>query len=230
MQDIDVPEATLPEPFNSRQKLYVDTLLDGHSVERVLESPSENGLSNASHFSRSFQKLMSKKSIAKVTEKTQLLPDPVEVTSLGADDTGAPDRSSTKHVSVPVKTIISDTPNRHLISSCENSTPKQVISPSPVMAETPQMQTPKRPLPTPLGKLETSSRQGSEARATSSARRSLVMFSPSKLDERLSADTSKLDNDGVANIAKDEITTGKCLFPEETCTFTNLLVVCVFVT
>ncbi|CAM0944548.1 unnamed protein product [Alopecurus aequalis] len=222
-KDIDVPEATLPEPFNSRQEPYVDTLLDGHSVQRI-ENSSENGFSNASHFPRSFQKLMSQKSIAKVTEKTQLLADPVEVTSLVVDDTGAPDRSSTKHVSVPVKTNISDTPSRHVISFCENSTPKQGISQSPVMAETPQMQTPKRPLPTPLGKLETSSKQGSEPRSVSSARRSLIMFSPSKFDESPSADTAKLDKNGVGNITEDEVTTGKCLFPEETCTFTNLLV------
>lgn len=245
-KDIDIPEATLPEPFNSREKvyldtlpnghsvervlvdsrgeLYLDTLHNGHSVERVLESSSENGFSDASHFPQSFQKLMSEKSIAKVTEKTQLLSDPVEVTFLVADDTGAPDRSSTKHVSVPVKTNISDTPNRHLISPSEKDTPKQAISHSPLMAETPQVQTPKRPLPTPLGKLETSSRHGSEARSASSARRSLIMFSPSKFDESPSADTSKLDNDGVAFNTEDEVTAGKCLFPEETSTFTNLLV------
>uniref|UniRef100_A0ACD5TNN8 Uncharacterized protein n=1 Tax=Avena sativa TaxID=4498 RepID=A0ACD5TNN8_AVESA len=241
---IDIPKATLPEPFNreelyldtlhngrsvqrvlvnSRGELYLDKLHDGHSVERVLESSSENGFSNASHFPRSFQKLMSQKSIAKDTEKTKLLPDP-EVTSLGVDATGAPDGSSAKHVSVPVKTNICDTPNRRLISFCENSTPKQAISPSPVMTETPQMQTPKRPLPTPLGKVETSSRQGSEPRSASSARRSLIMFSPSKLDESPSANTTKLDKDRVANITEDEVTTEKCLFPEETCTFTNLLV------
>jgi chromatin licensing and DNA replication factor 1 len=173
---------------------------------------------------------MAQKSIAKVTEKTQLLSDPAEVTFLGSDNTGAPDRSSSKHVSVPVKTNTSDTPNRRLISFSEKDTPKQAISHSPLMAETPEMQTPKRPLPTPLGKLETSSRHGSEARSASSARRSLIMFSPSKFDESPSAETSKLDKDAVAVIAEDEVTAGKCLFPEEKCTFTNLLVVCLYVT
>ncbi|XP_051187838.1 CDT1-like protein a, chloroplastic [Lolium perenne] len=244
-EDIDIPEATLPEPFNSREVLYLDTLHNGHSAQRVLvdskgelyldklhnghsfegvlESSSENGFSNSSHFPQSFQKIMSQKSIAKVTKKTQLLSDPVEVTFLGADDTGAPDTSSTKHVSVPAKTNICDTPNRHLISFSEKDTPKQAISHSPLMAETPQMQTPKMPLPTPLGKIETSSRHGSEARSASSARRSLVMFSPSKFDESPSADTSKPDKDG-AFVAEDEVIAGKCLFPEETCTFTSILV------
>jgi len=50
------------------------------------------------------------------------------------------------------------------------------------------------------------------------------MFSPSKLNESPSANTTKLDKDRVANITEDEVTTGKCLFPEETCSFTNLLV------
>ncbi|KAI5016709.1 hypothetical protein ZWY2020_006560 [Hordeum vulgare] len=223
---IDVPEATLPEPFNSREELYLDALHNDNSVDGVLEFSSENGFSNASHFPQSFQKLMSQKSIAKVTEKTRLLSDPVEVTSLGADDTGGPDRSSNKHVSVPLNTNISDTPNRHSISFCENSTPKQGISNSPSMAETPAMQTPKRPLPTPVAKHETSSRHGSEARSNNSARRSLIMFSPSKFNESPSAtdaDTSKLDKDGVSSITEPEVTTGKCLFPEETVTFTDLL-------
>lgn len=226
-KDIDVPEATLPEPFNLREELYLDAVHSGHSVEGVLEFSSENGFSNASHFPQSFQKLMSQKSITKVTEKTRLLSDPVEVISLGADDTGGPDRSSNKHVSVPVNTNISDTPSRHSISFCENSTPKQGISNSPSMAETPAMQTPKRPLPTPVAKHEPSSRHGSEPRSTNSARRSLIMFSPSKFDESPSdhdPDTSKFDKDGVTSITEPEITTGKCLFPEETFTFTDLLV------
>jgi hypothetical protein len=54
------------------------------------------------------------------------------------------------------------------------------------------------------------------------------MFSPSKFDESPSADTSKLDKDG-AFVAEDEVIAGKCLFPEETCTFTSILVVCLYV-
>lgn len=227
-KDINIPEATLPAPFDSSEKLCLEAPHNGLSIKPFLENSSEIGFSNALHFPQSFKKLTSKKMIAEGTKKTQLLSDPVEVTSLSTDDTGGSNKSSSKHVPVLVKTNISDTPNHHLISCYQESTPKQGTSDSPLMAETPAMQTPKRPLPTPLGKFDTSCRHGSEARSTSSARRSLIMFSASKLDDESPSDhaihTSKLDKDVATFVTEDEVPTGKCLFPEETCTSIDLLV------
>ncbi|KAL6641233.1 hypothetical protein ACP70R_019414 [Stipagrostis hirtigluma subsp. patula] len=216
---IDIPEATLPEPFNSRstEKLYLEAPPNGHSAEPRLQISTEDGLSNASHFPQSFQKLMSQKIIADGTEKTQLLSDPAELSCMNARDTEGSNRSpknQDKHVPVPVKSEISATPNRHLISCCEESTPKQLTSDSPVMAETPAMQTPKRPQPTPLDKLETACGQISEPRSASSARRSL-MYSPLKFEGSPSyhdVSTTKL-----------EVSAKKGLFSEETSTFTNLM-------
>ncbi|KAF0906537.1 hypothetical protein E2562_011517 [Oryza meyeriana var. granulata] len=215
---IDVPEAMLPEPFNSRDELHLKAPHDGHSSEPLRQSSNENEFSNASHFPRSFQKLMSQKIIAERTDRSNLLSDPAELSTLSTDDTEGPKRSSNKqdqHISIPFKTDISATPNRHLISSCQESTPKQRTLHSPLMAETPAMQTPKRPLPTPIEKLETTSGQTSEARSASSARRSLKMYSPSKIEECSS------DNDGATLIPEHEVTAGKCLFPDETHNLTN---------
>ncbi|KAG8092069.1 hypothetical protein GUJ93_ZPchr0012g19681 [Zizania palustris] len=217
-KDTDIPEAMLPEPFNSRDKLLLKAPQNGHSAEPLLESSSENGFSNASHFPSSFQKLMSQKIIAEGTERTKLLSDPAELSTLRADDTEGPNKSSNKQdqdASIPIKTDISATPNRHLISSCQESTPKQGTSEAPLTAETPAMQTPRRPAPTPIEKLETRSGPISEARSASSARRSLIMYSPSKFEESSDLNTSKLE--------KDEVTAGKCLFPDVTHNFTNSL-------
>ncbi|XP_062201194.1 CDT1-like protein b [Phragmites australis] len=216
-KDIDIPEAILPELFSSRDKLYLEALTNGDSAEPPLQSSTENGFSNASHFPQSFQKLISQKIVADGTEKTQLLSDPAELSSLSAHDTEGPNRSpkkQDKHVPVPVQSEISATPNRHLISCCQESTPKQGTSDSPLMAETPAMQTPKRPLPTPLDKLETTCGHISEPRSASSARRSL-MYSPLKFE----GSPSYHD----VNTAKLEVTSKKGLFSEEASTFTNSL-------
>jgi chromatin licensing and DNA replication factor 1 len=132
-----------------------------------LQGTTEDGLLYASHFPQSFQKLMSQKIVADGTEKTQLLSDPSELSSVGAYATEGIDRSPRKQdtqAPVSVNYEISATPNRHLVS-CQESTPKQ--------AATPAMQTPKRPLLTPLGKLEATCGHISEPRSASSARRSL---------------------------------------------------------
>ncbi|XP_006661889.1 CDT1-like protein b [Oryza brachyantha] len=219
-KDIDIPEAMLPEPFNSRDKLHLKAPHDGHSSEPHLQSSNENELSNASHFPRSFQKLMSKKIIVEGTDRTKLLSDPAELSTLNADDAEGPKRSSNmqdRHASIPFKADISATPSRQLISNCQESTPKQGTLCSPLMAETPAMQTPQRPLPTPIEKLETTNGQTSEARSASSARRSLVMYSPAKLEE------SSSDHDGAILISENEVTVGKCLFPDAGHNFTKTL-------
>ncbi|PAN46685.2 hypothetical protein PAHAL_9G210000 [Panicum hallii] len=173
----DIPEAILPEPFNSRprEKLYLQAP-DGHAAEPPLQGTTEDGLSYASHFPQTFQKLMSQKIVADGTEKTQLLSDPAELSSVRAYDTEGTNRSPKKqdtHAPVPVNSEISATPSRHLISCCQESTPKQGTSESSFLAGTPAMQTPKRLLPTSLEKLETTCGHISEPRSTSSARRSL---------------------------------------------------------
>jgi len=173
----DIPEAILPEPFNSRsrEKLYLQGS-DGHAAEPPLQGTAEDGLSHASHFPQTFQKLISQKIVADGTEKTQLLSDPAELSSVHAYDTEGTNRSPKKqdmHAPVPVNSEISATPSRHLISCCQESTPKQGTSESSFLAGTPAMQTPKRPLPTSLEKLETTCGHISEPHSTSSARRSL---------------------------------------------------------
>ncbi|KAF8722523.1 hypothetical protein HU200_022350 [Digitaria exilis] len=173
----DIPEAILPEPFSSRsrEKLYLE-LPNEHAAERLLESSAEDELSHASHFPQSFQKLMSQKIIADGTEKTQLLSCPAELRSVSAYDTDGVNKSPRKqdiHAPVPVNSEISATPSRHLISCCQESTPKQGPSESPFLVGTPAMQTPQRPLPTPLDKLEATCGHISEPRSASSARRSL---------------------------------------------------------
>ncbi|CAN6287879.1 unnamed protein product [Urochloa humidicola] len=175
MQGTDIPEATLPEPFNSRsrEKLYLKAP-NGHAAEPALEGTTEDELSHASHFPQSFQKLMSQKIVADGTEKTQLLPDPAGLSSVSAY--GSEDRSPRKqdtHAPVPVNYEISATPSRHLISCCQENTPKQGTSESPLLVGTPAMQTPKRPLPTPLEKPGATCGHISEPRSASSARRSL---------------------------------------------------------
>jgi chromatin licensing and DNA replication factor 1 len=176
IQGTDIPEAILPEPFNSRsrEKLYLEAP-NGHAAEPLLQSSTEDGLSHASHFPQSFQKLMSQKIIADGTEKTRLLSCPAELSSVSAHDIDEINRSPRKQdtrAPVPVSSEISATPSRHLIS-CQESTPKQGASESPFLAGTPAMQTPKRPVPTPLGKLEATCGHISEPRSASSARRSL---------------------------------------------------------
>jgi chromatin licensing and DNA replication factor 1 len=177
LQGTDIPEAILPEPFDSRsrEKFYLEAP-NGHATEPALQGTTEDGLLYASHFPQSFQKLMSQKIVADGSEKTQLLSDPSELSSVGAYVTEGIDKSPTKQdtqAPVSVNYEISATPNRHLISCCQESTPKQGSSESPFLAATPAMQTPKRPLPTPLGKLEATCGHISEPRSASSARRSL---------------------------------------------------------
>ncbi|KAL5230815.1 hypothetical protein ABZP36_029591 [Zizania latifolia] len=92
-KDIDIPEAMLPEPFNSRDKLLLKAPQNGHSAEPLLQSSNENVFSNASHFPHSFQKLMSKKIIAEGTERTMLRSDPAELSTPSADDTEGPNKS-----------------------------------------------------------------------------------------------------------------------------------------
>ncbi|TVT97904.1 hypothetical protein EJB05_56830, partial [Eragrostis curvula] len=218
-KDKDIPEAILPEPFNSRpeENLYLGALYKGHSAESPLQISTEDGVSNASHFPHSFQKLISQKIIADGTEKTQLLSDPAELRSMSVLDTEGPNTSpkkQDKHVPDPVKSEISATPNRHLISCCQESTPKQGTSDSPLMTGTPAMQTPKRPLPTPLEKLETTCGHISEPRSASSARRTLMMQSPLKLDGNPGQDV---------NTANLELSAKKGLFSQGTSTSTNLL-------
>jgi len=178
MQGADIPEAILPEPFNSRprEKLYLEAVHNGHAAEPPMQGAAEEELSNASHFPQSFQKLMSQKIIADGTEKTQLLSDPAELSSVSAYDTEGSDRNPKKqdeHAPVPVNSEISATPSRHLISCCQESTPKQGTSESPLLSGTPAIQTPKRPLPTPLEKPKVTCGHISEPRSASSARRSL---------------------------------------------------------
>ena len=178
MQGTDIPEAILPEPFNSRSRgqLYLEASQNGHAAEPHLQGTTEDGFSNASHFPQSFQKLMSQKVITDGAEKTQLLPDPTKLNSVSAYDTEGTNRSpkkQDKHASVTVNSEISVTPSRHSISCCQEGTPKQETSESPLLAQTPAMQTPKRPLPTPLEKLEATCGHISEPRSASSARRSL---------------------------------------------------------
>jgi chromatin licensing and DNA replication factor 1 len=178
MQGADIPEAILPEPFNSRprEKLYLEAVHNGHAAEPPLQGAAEEGFSNASHFPQSFQKLMSQKIIADGTEKTQLLSDPAELSSVSAYGTEGSNRNPKKqdeHAPVPVNSEISATPSRHLISCCQESTPKQGTSESPLLSGTPAMQTPKRSLPSPLEKPKATCGQISEPRSASSARRSL---------------------------------------------------------
>ncbi|RCV42358.1 hypothetical protein SETIT_9G210300v2 [Setaria italica] len=173
----EIPEAILPGPFNSRsrEKLYLEAP-NGHATEPALQGTTEDGLLYASHFPQSFQKLMSQKIVADGTEKTQLLSDPAELSSVSAYVTEGINRSPKKqdtNAPVPVNYEISATPNRHLISCCPESTPKQGTSESPFLAGTPAMQTPKRPLLTPLGKLEATCGHISGPRSAGSARRSL---------------------------------------------------------
>ncbi|AQK46699.1 CDT1-like protein a chloroplastic [Zea mays] len=174
----DIPEAILPEPFNSRprEKLYLEAVHNGHAAEPPLHGAVEEGFSNASHFPQSFQKFMSKKIIADGTEKTQLLSDPAELSSVSAYGTKGSNRNPKKqdeHAPVPVNSEISATPSRHLISCCQESTPKQQTSESPLLSGTPAMQTPKRPLLAPLEKPKATCGHISEPRSASSARRSL---------------------------------------------------------
>ncbi|KAJ1295033.1 hypothetical protein BS78_01G192500 [Paspalum vaginatum] len=174
----DIPEAILPEPFtsSSREKLYLEAAHNGHVAEPPLQGATEDGFSNVSHFPQSFKKLTSQKIVADGTEKTRLLSDPAELSSVSACDTERRNRSLTeldKHASVPVSSDISATPSRRLISCFQESTPKQGTSESPLVVGTPAMQTPKRPLPTPLDKHEATHGHVSEPRSASSARRSL---------------------------------------------------------
>jgi len=145
MQGTDIPEAILPEPFNSRSRgqLYLEASQNGHAAEPHLQGTTEDGFSNASHFPQSFQRLMSQKVITDGAEKTQLLPDPTKLSSVSAYDTEGTNRSpkkQDKHASVTVNSEISVTPSRHSISCCQKGTPKQETSESPFLAQTPAMQ------------------------------------------------------------------------------------------
>ena len=145
MQGTDIPEAILPEPFNSRSRgqLYLEASQNGHAAEPHLQGTTEDGFSNASHFPQSFQRLMSQKVITDGAEKTQLLPDPTKLSSVSAYDTEGTNRSpkkQDKHASVTVNSEISVTPSRHSISCCQEGTPKQETSESPLLAQTPAMQ------------------------------------------------------------------------------------------
>jgi chromatin licensing and DNA replication factor 1 len=222
LQDKEIPEAILPEPFNSRpqENLYLRAPHNGHCAESTLQISTEDGFSNASHVPHSFKKFISQKIIADGTEKTQLLSDPAELSCMCAHDTepNTSPKKQDKHMPDPVKSEIPATPNRHSITCCQESTPKQGTSDSPLMTETPANQTPKRPFLTPLDKLETTRGHISEPRSASSARRTLMMYSPLKLEET----TTCCD----VNTAKHKVSAKKGLFSEETSAVTNLQEVC----
>src|SRR6187551_2484624 len=96
MQGTDIPEAILPEPFNAMpREIYLEAPNE-HATESPLQGTTEDELSHASHFPQSFQKLMSQKIVADATEKTQLLSDPAELSSVSAYDTEGTNRRPKK--------------------------------------------------------------------------------------------------------------------------------------
>ncbi|CAN6298979.1 unnamed protein product [Urochloa humidicola] len=221
----DIPEAILPEPFNSRsrEKLYLEAP-NGQAAEPALEGTTEDGLLYASHFPQSFQKLMSQKIVADGTEKTQLLPDSAELSSVSAYDTEGINRSTRKqdtHAPVPANYEISATPSRHLISCCQESTPKQGTSESPLLVGTPAMQTPKRPLPTPLEKPGITCGQISEPRSASSARRSLK--TSLKFEEGSVSYDDGMEHEAAAkrDMVSEDSSSSKSLEEKETVSFTD---------
>ncbi|NP_001146884.2 CDT1a protein [Zea mays] len=174
----DIPEAILPELFNSkpREKLYLEAVHNGYAAESPLQGATEERFLNASHFPQSFRKLMSQKIIADGIQKTQLLSDPADLSSViayGTKGSNGNPKKEDEHAPVPGKYEISATPSRHLISCCQEGTPKQGTSESPLFSGTPVMQTPKRQLPTSLDKPKATCGHISEPCSASSARRSL---------------------------------------------------------
>ncbi|OAY71162.1 CDT1-like protein a, chloroplastic [Ananas comosus] len=173
-QGTDIPEAMLPEPFNSGS--FRNTLLEGSSAELPLPNSGDLASLNASHLPPSFRRLISQKVMATKTQRTRILASPALSESLCNDgehiETRSPqkqdDHGSFSNIHIPATTLC---------------TPAKVDSNlEKVIIETPAQQMPKRPVPTPDRKLVAEDEEElSEARLTTPARRSLI-YSPSKTD------------------------------------------------
>lgn len=137
VQDTEIPEAILPEPFNSSGKnsdlKRISKVLSPQLLPTIL---SEEALLNASHLPSSFRKSTFQNPNVQVatTHATDPIPPQPEIT-----------RDFTDFVNpLPVVKeagVIASTPNREGKSSADA-----------VLMETPVQQTPQRPLPTPSEK------------------------------------------------------------------------------
>ncbi|XP_072987883.1 CDT1-like protein a, chloroplastic [Typha latifolia] len=187
-----IPEAMLPEPFNSgNPALLLKTVPTRSSTEQP-QSFINLESSNASHLPSSFQQLISRKVIPE-TQQTQLLA--LQVLSESQCNNGEhtenrrnPQKQSSTSSFITVKSPagLVSSPDRHILCHYTESTPAKLESNSEkVITETPAQQTPKRIVPTSQEKLVAESEEPfSEARLTSSARRSLI-YSPSKTEESM---------------------------------------------
>ncbi|PWA35758.1 CDT1 Geminin-binding domain-like protein [Artemisia annua] len=133
----DVPEAELPEPFNQRDiTVSVPSLPEESSIE-TLSNIAEAELLNPSHLPPSFKKRFSTK-VVDDSAKTELLPSPVEPSSIKTDTT-SDNKSAFSSNLDPVK----------------HEKPLQVE----ISVETPDLSTPKRSMPTEDKKLKSMLRQ-----------------------------------------------------------------------
>ncbi|XP_042502021.1 CDT1-like protein a, chloroplastic isoform X2 [Macadamia integrifolia] len=178
-KECDIPEATLPEPFNKTAINLPESLTTGSPKISSPTSIELELLSNSSHLSKSSGKYFSKKIIVPEAEKTQILPSSVPLLSVsscsetnmysGSLQEKEPSKltrnmSSAEPIFSPLPSMNSNackSPLVNLLSVADN-----------LVTETPVQQTPKRSIPISDDKIVTST---GEARASShsAAKRSL---------------------------------------------------------
>lgn len=197
-QDAEIPEAVLPEPFNQRNIIKT---LDSLSEESPSDLPQQasvgvDSIINVSHFSSSFRKKFCEKIIVPEAELTKVLAsaslpaisDNLEVrTCKNFDTTSLSDvKSFSKSIYIPsLDQLMERTPMKSISTAYDDQ-----IS-GDITAETPVMQTPKRPVLSPVEILVSANEKAvSEPKSTPSVRRTLI-YSPQKLDSSI----SKLDFD-----------------------------------
>lgn len=161
-QGDDIPEASLPEPFNQSQRngsILLESLPPGSSE---LPQPAEFGsLINYSHLCPSFCRQFSQKIIPE-TEKTPLLESPVPLLSVTTAtgchyDTRSPIKNEVSPTSANIMSLSRPkiTPDHCGNPNFSESTPsKPVPLSTPIKSiETPAQPTPKRSMPSPDGEV-----------------------------------------------------------------------------
>ncbi|KAL2555308.1 CDT1-like protein b [Forsythia ovata] len=140
-EDLDIPEAVLPEPFNQRS---INIKVDPTSED--LSALSEMEVLNSSHISPSFRRRFSQKTVAAEKEMTRLL-SPIKSACVANQEIEGtrtfPDSSSKSIDTLQV------TQTSHCVSSgMSGNTPMKLASPESdnLIVETPAQSTPMRPI------------------------------------------------------------------------------------
>lgn len=187
----DIPQAVVPELFNSENHVVTKMLSTASSKEPPQETSSDLVLSNASHFPSSFHQQFSQKIIPETeTIETPAFPAPLLSASID-EDIEVRNKLQMKGIQTSVSSVKSPagviyTPSRMMPQNSEITPAKHSSIGDAFVTETPSLQTPKRPVPTTHEEfISEDEKSVSEPESASLVRRSLI-FGPSEVDGCLS--------------------------------------------